>query len=107
MDSGCTHPLTTLTVTRALKMEITPLDREMEIVEASGKLLRILGTVTFFLECDVLGGRKMIEAAVIEGEGAAEVLISLALMKKWDLIHDSFPSETISDYMTRKTNKVK
>ena len=49
----------------------------------------------------------MVEAAVIEGEGAAEVLISLALMKKWDIIHDSFPCETISDYMTRKTNKVK
>ena len=27
-------------------------------------------------------------------------------MKKWDLIHDSFPCETISDYMTRKSNKV-
>ena len=36
MDSGCTHPLTTLTVTQALKMEITPLDREIDIVEASG-----------------------------------------------------------------------
>ena len=28
-------------------------------------------------------------------------------MKKWDLIHGSFPRETINDYMTRKTNKVK
>ena len=45
MDSGCTHPLTTLTVTQALKMEIIPLDGEIEIVEVSGKLLRILGTV--------------------------------------------------------------
>jgi hypothetical protein len=33
MDSGCTHPLTTLTVTKAIKMEITPLTRELEIVE--------------------------------------------------------------------------
>ena len=36
MDSGSTHPLTTLTVTKALKMEITLLDRELEIVQASG-----------------------------------------------------------------------
>ena len=107
MDSGCTHPLTTLTVTQALKMEMTPLDRELDIVEASGNLLRILGTVSFYLECEMLGGRKLVEAAVIEGEGAAEILISLALMKKWDLIHDTFPMETISDYLTRKTNKVK
>ena len=73
-SSGCTHPLTTLTVTQALKMEIIPLDREIEIVEASGKLLRILGTVSFYLECDVLGGRKLIEAAVIEGRGQQRFL---------------------------------
>ena len=35
MDSGCTHPLTTLMVNQALEMEIIPLDREIEIVEAS------------------------------------------------------------------------
>ena len=107
MDSGCTHPLTTLTVTDTIKMNITPLERELEIVEASGKNLKILGTVQTYLECEVLGGRKMMEAAVIEGEGASEVLVSLGLMKKWDLIHDSFPGETVSDFVTRVTNKSK
>ena len=63
--------------------------------------------MSFYLECDVLGGRKLIEAVVIEGEGAAEVLVLLALMKKWDIIHDTFPQETVSDYLPRKTNKVK
>ena len=29
--------------------------------------------MSFYLECDVLGGRKLIEAAVIEGEGAADM----------------------------------
>ena len=47
------------------------------------------------------------EAAVIEGEGASEVLVSLGLMKKWDLIHDTFPLETVSDYLHRRTNKSK
>jgi hypothetical protein len=61
------HPLTTLTVTEATKVKITPLARELEIVEASGKNLKILGTVQLYLECEVLGGRKMMEAAVIEG----------------------------------------
>ena len=61
MDSGCTHPLTTMSVTEATKMKVT-VSRELVIVEASGKNLRILGTVKMFLEADVLGGRKMTEA---------------------------------------------
>ena len=47
------------------------------------------------------------EAAVKEGEGTSEVLVSLGLMKKWDLIHDSFPQETVSDFLHRVTNKSK
>ena len=38
-----------------------------------------------FLENDVSDGRNMVEAAVIEGEGHKETLISLDLLKKWDL----------------------
>ena len=91
MDSGCTHPITTMTVTNALKLEVTPLERDLQIVEASGKNLRIMGTVKTYLEYEVLGGRKLMEAAVIEGEGVAEVLVLLGLMKIWDLIHDTFP----------------
>ena len=39
-------------------------------------------------------------------KGASEVLVSLGLMKKWDLIHDTFPHETVSDFIY-KTNKPK
>ena len=46
------------------------------------------------------------ECTVIEREGASEVLVSLGLMKKWDIIH-TFPEETVSDFVARKTNKVK
>ena len=60
MDSGCTHPITTMTVTKAMRMEVTPLSRDLEIVEASGKILKIMGTVKIYLDCAVLGGRKLI-----------------------------------------------
>ena len=40
-----------------------------------------------FLEADVLGGMKLLEAAVIEDDGNKETLISLNLLEKWDLIH--------------------
>ena len=57
-----------------------------------------------FLEAEVLGGRKMVEAAVIKGEGIKETPISLELLKKWDLIHSTFPHQTIADYVDRKLN---
>ena len=72
MDSGCTYPLTTMTVIIAIKVKVTPLYRELIIVEASGKNLEILGTVKFYLEADVLGNRRIVEAAVIRGEGTKE-----------------------------------
>ena len=74
-------------------------------MEASGKNLEILGTVKFYLEAEVLGGRKMVEAAVIRGEGTKEVLVSLGLMKAWDIIHQSFPEETVTDYLFKLNNK--
>ena len=54
MDSGCTHPITTKTVTDAIKVEIEPLKKELTIIEALGKSLIILGTVKMYLEAEVL-----------------------------------------------------
>ena len=66
-DSGCTFPVTITAVTREMKAKIIPLRKELNIVEASGKTLEVLGTCKMFLEADVLGGRKLKKAAVIEG----------------------------------------
>ena len=67
------------------------------IVEASGSELEILGTARIFLETVVLGpARQIIEVAVIAGtDNNKEVLLSLGLMKVCDLIHDSFPLESV------------
>ena len=55
----------------------------------------------FYIYNDVLGGRKCVEAAVTRSN-KKETLISLSLLKKWDLVHDSFPNQTISDYIYSK-----
>ena len=55
-----------------------------------------------FINNEILGGR--VEAAVIEGK-KKETLISLQLLKRWDLIHESFPNQTISDDIESRTNK--
>ena len=67
MDSGCTFPVTITAVTKEIKAEIIPLKEELNIVEAYGKILDVIGTCKMFIENEVLGRRKMIEAAVIDG----------------------------------------
>ena len=64
----------------------------------------ILGTIKMYIDNKILVGRKLVEAAVIESD-KKETLISLQLLKKWDLVHDSFPFQTVSDYILSKKNK--
>ena len=61
----------------------------------------IIGTIHMYIDNRVLGGRKLVEAAVVESD-KKETLISLDLLKKWDLVHDSFPFQTMSDYLNSK-----
>ena len=87
-----------------MKTEIVPLKEDLDIIEALGKSLEVIGTCKMFIKFEILGGRKMVEAAVIHGD-SKERLISLQLLKKWNLIHNSFPHQTISDYIISKSNK--
>ena len=82
MDSGCIYSVTTTAVTNEMRAEIRPLKESLTIIEASGKSLEVLGTLKIFLGAEVFGGRKLVEAAVIEGEGSKETLISLDLLEK-------------------------
>ena len=59
-------------------MAIEPSLKEvLEIIQANGKPLKRLGGCRMFIEADNLGGRRMINCAVIYGEGSKEKLISL------------------------------
>ena len=59
-----------------------------------------------YLDAEVLGGKKLVEAAVIEGKSSKETDTNFAeLIEKWDLVHASFPNETVLDYMMKITNK--
>ena len=105
MDSGCSFPLTTTAITKALGIEVMPLKQKLEMLDASNRIMEIIGTARIFIESDILGGRKCVEAAVVEGE-KKETLISLQLLTRWDLIHYSFPFQTITEYCNdQKKNK--
>ena len=56
-----------------------------------------------FLESDNLNGRRMIDCAVIDGGKSKETFISIDYLKKWNLLHQTFPLETIDDYVERKS----
>ena len=45
------------------------------------------------------------EAAVMRSN-KKETLISLNLLKKWDIVHDTFPHQTVSDLIESKKNIV-
>ena len=75
-DSGCTNPIVTREVTEDLKMKLSPVINPLTIIQADGSALKVIGSSILFLEAENLKGRRMIECAVIEGNGARELLIS-------------------------------
>ena len=58
----------------------------------------IIGTIRMYIENKVLRGSKLVKATVVESEKKG-TLISFDLLKKWSLVHDSFPFQTVSDYL--------
>ena len=55
-DTECIYPLTTTAVTEALGIEVKPITGSLEIIDASGNALDILGTTKMFIDSRVLGG---------------------------------------------------
>ena len=62
MDSGCTFPITSTAVAKGIGAEVKPLTSKLEIIDASGKVMDILGTIRMYINNRVLGGRKLVEA---------------------------------------------
>ena len=75
LDTGCTHPVTTIAVVEDLKLEIEPLGEISEIIQADRQSLKLL-------KSDNLNGRRMIDCAVIDGGRSRETLISIDYLKK-------------------------
>ena len=65
MDSGCTFPISSTAVAKAIGAEVKPLTKKVEIIDASGKIMDIIGTIRMDIDNRVLGGRKLVEAAVV------------------------------------------
>ena len=80
MDSGCSFPITSTAVAEGIGAEIKPLKNKLEIIDASNQVMDIIGTIKMYIYNRVLGGRKLVEAAVIRSK-KKETLISLDFFK--------------------------
>ena len=78
MDTDCIFPITSTSVAEGIRGEVKPLNEDLEIIDASGKPMEILGTIKMFIDNRILGGWKLVEAAVIQGD-KKETLISLKI----------------------------
>ena len=85
MDSGCSFPITFTAAAEALGVEVKPLTKKLEIINASNRIMEIIGTIKMFIDNRVLAGRKLVEAAVVRSN-KKETLISLSLLKKGALV---------------------
>ena len=105
-DTGCTKPIISEDIVKDLNVQVKPLSKNMTIVDASGRSLDITGTVKLYVSSQALGGRrKLVEGAVLRGNSAdREILISLQLLKSWNIIHPTFPHEDVYSFYSR-TNK--
>ena len=95
--------MASLAVIKELKAKITHLTQDLIIVEASGSELQIPVPAVIYIKAEVLGeDRKKLEVAMIEGlEGSKEVLVSMKLVKAWNVLHQSFLRESVNSYIQR------
>ena len=55
MDSGCSFPLTSTAVVEALGIEVKPLKEKLEMLDASNRIMEIIGTARIYIDNQVLG----------------------------------------------------
>ena len=104
-DTGCSLTICSLEIIKALKAEITPLKRNLQILDASGTNLKIIGTSTIFFSSQIINNKKkLLNCAVLDGP-EREVLISLSCLKEMNLVHDTFPNQTVLSYIQDNFNK--
>ena len=56
-----------------------------------------------FVKIAAIGKTKKLRCLILRGSGVdREILISCKMLKRWNLIHDTFPHETVDNFVKRK-----
>ena len=105
-DSGASVSIMGEIMARENKLTIRRLARPRNVHEASGAKLDIIGTADMFVKIRAIGKTKKLRCLILRGSNVdREVLISCKMLKRWDLIHKTFPHETVGQYV-RQTIKL-
>jgi len=63
-------------------------------------LLNIIGVCEIFVKIPFVKSTKKLECLVLRGNSVdREILVSCDTLMKWDLIHDTFGRETVTDFI--------
>ena len=101
-DSGASVSIMGEKMARENKLTIRRLAKPRNVHEASGAKLDIIGTADMFVKIRVIGKTKKLRCLILQGSNVdREVLISCKMLKRWDLIHETFPHETVGQYVRR------
>ena len=105
-DTGCSKTICGEMIAKELGSTIKPLDAPIKITSATGARLNIIGTATLYVSLpQVQGAKKRVDCCILRGNMVdREILLSLSTLKKWNLVHTSFPMETVDQYLIRKNN---
>ena len=88
---------------RENRLTIKSLTKPRNVHEASGRRLDIIGTADMWIKIAAINKMKKLRCLILRGSGVdREVLISCKMLKKWGLIHPSFPHETVETFYKRK-----
>ena len=87
---------------RENKLTIRRLSKPRNVHEASGAKLDTIGTADMFLKFRTIGKTNKLRCLMLRGSNMdREVLISHKMLRRWDLIHETFPHETVRQYVRR------
>ena len=101
LDTGCSKSIVSEEAVRALGSQINELDRSLKIISASGESLSIIGTADIFITTQVTGKRRrLLQFCLLRGNKQnLEILVSLEMMKKLKIVHETFGLQTIDDFL--------
>ena len=84
------------------RLAIKSLTKPRNVYEASGSRLDIIGTSDIWVKIAAIGKIKKLRCLILRGSGVdREVFISCKMLKRWNLIHNSFPHETVDNFVKR------
>ena len=102
-DSGAQVCIMGETMARENNLKIKRLAKPKNVHEASGAKLDIIGSADMFVKIAAIGKTKKLTCLILRGNSVdREILISIKMLKKWNLVHPTFPHETVSNFVKRK-----